>query len=188
MFSVSWLVSLPLFLQHHYPLPHDNMGSGCAAVCWRSGHALLSVHFWVRLFVLLVCLYFLWSYQYCPEDDRCAGDILEGFRFYLFPQTVCFKTVMNWWSLGFCPCVFMTKLSGLFGNESIHFLFPFPTAVSSASNTPSLTTSPRMHPCYWSLWPTLFSSTAPYQQVSAFHCYLLHISVWTHLLHRHLPK
>lgn len=61
MFSVSWLVSLPLFLQHHYPLPHDNMGSGCAAVCWRSGHALLSVHFWVRLFVLLVCLYFFYE-------------------------------------------------------------------------------------------------------------------------------
>lgn len=36
--------------QHHYPLPHDYMGSGCAAVCWRSGHALLPIHLHVRLF------------------------------------------------------------------------------------------------------------------------------------------
>lgn len=38
--------------QHHYPLPHDYMGSGCAVVHRRSGHALLSIHLWVRLFVV----------------------------------------------------------------------------------------------------------------------------------------
>lgn len=36
--------------QHHCPLPHDYVGSGCAAVCWRSGHALLPIHLWVRYF------------------------------------------------------------------------------------------------------------------------------------------
>lgn len=38
--------------QHHYPLPHDHMGSGCAVVCGRSGHALLPIHLWVSLLVV----------------------------------------------------------------------------------------------------------------------------------------
>lgn len=37
--------------QHHYPLPHDNVGSGLAAVRGGSGHALLPIHLRVRLFV-----------------------------------------------------------------------------------------------------------------------------------------
>ena len=48
--SVSWLCLFPH--QHHHPLPHDYVGSGCAVVHRGSGHALLPIHLWVRLFVL----------------------------------------------------------------------------------------------------------------------------------------
>ncbi|TKS67113.1 G-protein coupled receptor 143 [Collichthys lucidus] len=55
--------------QHHYPLPHDHMGSGCAVVCGGSGHALLPIHLRVRLLIV--------SFRYSISMFVLSGDKLS---------------------------------------------------------------------------------------------------------------
>lgn len=59
--------------QHHYPLPHDHMGSGCAVVCGRSGHALLPIHLRVRLFIV--------SFRYSISMFVLSGDKQRALSF-----------------------------------------------------------------------------------------------------------
>lgn len=57
--------------QHHYPLPHDHMGSGRAAVCGRSGHALLPIYLRVSLPLLL--LYIREILTICLSGSKITG-------------------------------------------------------------------------------------------------------------------
>lgn len=66
--------------QHHYPLPHDHMGSGRAAVCGRSGHALLPVHLRVRRFLFV----HLSRAPFCSQDDSVSAMLGANFVILLY--------------------------------------------------------------------------------------------------------
>lgn len=110
--------------QYHYPLPHDYVGSGCAVVCWRSGHALLPIHLRVRLFVV------------ASRTPSGSFQHLLVLNFFDASLSFLYNCLNNLVSKRKTVC-----------NQILISPLCYGAVVSRAFSTPSLTTSPHTHRC-----------------------------------------